>query len=198
MDVYMIRHGESESNADGTHAGWAPVRLTEKGRAQAAMARRYVETLSFDRLFVSDVLRAQQTADIIFPGMARTFLPIAREMNNTNMRGKTPAQMAALYPEIYPACRAEFDYAPLGMDCESRDHFSDRAQSLLDMMAALPDANRVAVVSHAGLIRAAAARILGLPHHTRELMCHNASISVFHLDESGWRVRMWNLSPELP
>ena len=198
MDVYMIRHGESESNADGTHSGWSPVSLTGKGRAQAALTRRRLEGIPFDRLFVSDVLRAQQTADIIFPGMARTFLPIAREMNNTAMRGKTPAEMAALFPALYPVCRAEFDYAPLGMDCESRGHFSARAQTLLDMMASLGNVNRVAVVSHAGLIRATAARILGLSHYTRELMCSNASVSVFHLDESGWRVLLWNLPPELP
>ena len=198
MDVYMIRHGESESNADGTHSGWSPVNLTEKGRAQAAMARRHIEGIPFDRLFVSDVLRAQQTADIIFPGMERTFLPVAREMNNTAMRGKTPAEMAALFPELYPVCRAEFDYAPLGMDCEGRDHLSGRAQTLLNMMASLGNVNRVAVVSHAGLIRASAARILGLPHYARELMCANASVSVFHLDENGWRVRLWNLPPELP
>ena len=39
MDLYMIRHGESLANFTGTHAGWAPVPLTEKGEAQAEAAR---------------------------------------------------------------------------------------------------------------------------------------------------------------
>lgn len=198
MDVYMIRHGESESNANGTHSGWSPVNLTAKGRAQAALTRGCVESIAFDRLFVSDVLRAQQTADIIFPGMARTFLPVAREMNNTSMRGKSREEMEELFPGLYSACRERFDYSPLGMDCESYRHLSDRAQELLDMMAGLKGVNRVAVVSHAGLIRAVCSRILGIRHFSRELMCSNASISVFHLDDSGWRVRMWNFAPHLP
>ena len=41
MDLYMIRHGESLANFTGTHAGWAPVPLTEKGEAQAEAARRH-------------------------------------------------------------------------------------------------------------------------------------------------------------
>ena len=69
MDLYMIRHGESLANFTGTHAGWAPVPLTEKGEAQAEAARRHVRNLTFDRLYVSDVRRAQQTADILFPGV---------------------------------------------------------------------------------------------------------------------------------
>ena len=32
MELYVIRHGESEANAGGYFAGWAQVSLTEKGR----------------------------------------------------------------------------------------------------------------------------------------------------------------------
>ena len=61
MDLYMIRHGESLANFTGTHAGWAPVPLTEKGEAQAEAARRHVRNLTFDRLYVSDVRRRRRT-----------------------------------------------------------------------------------------------------------------------------------------
>ncbi len=122
MDLYMIRHGESLANFTDTHAGWAPVPLTEKGEAQAEAARRHVRNLTFDRLYVSDVRRAQQTADILFPGVPRTFNTIIREINNTSMRGKTCDDMTALYGERYLACRKNFDYAPLGIDCESGAH----------------------------------------------------------------------------
>ena len=94
MDLYMIRHGESLANFTGTHAGWAPVPLTEKGEAQVEAARRHVRNLTFDRLYVSDVRRAQQTADILFPDVPRTFSTIIREINNTSMRGKTCDDMS--------------------------------------------------------------------------------------------------------
>ena len=198
MDVYFIRHGESESNANGTHSGWSPVSLTENGQRQAEGAKKRLEGLNFDRLFVSDVLRAQQTAEILFPGMERTFLPMSREMNNTTMRGKNKEEMLALFPETYPACRAEFDYALLGMDCESKWHLSNRAQETLNMLSSLEGVRRAAVVSHAGFIRAVAGRVLGLRPYEPKLMCANASISVFQWQNGEWRLKIWNLMPEMP
>lgn len=196
MDVYLIRHGESEANADRTHSGWSPVNLTEKGRAQAALARRHIEHLAFDRVYVSDVRRAQQTANILFPGQARIFLPRAREINNTTMRGKSAEDMMALFPDRYPACRENFDYAPLGLDCESQPHMRLRAQALLDELTRLSDLERVAIVAHAGFLGSVVACVLQIPH-ARALLCDNASISVLRYDERGWRVKLWNLPPEL-
>ena len=196
-EIVMIRHGESEANANGTLSGWSPINLTEKGRQQAEETRKYMKGLTFDRLFVSDVLRAQQTADIIFPDMPRTFMPVAREMNVTAMRGKTAEELTELYGKKYLKCRRDLDFSPLGIDCESKEHLSNRTQELLDMMAALPDANRVAVVAHARFIRTAAARILGLSD-VRSLPCLNASVSIFRHSPNGWDIVAWSLSTRLP
>ena len=65
MLLYMIRHGESEANAGGYHSGQSCVHLTERGRRQAAATREIIKGISFDRLYVSDVLRTQETAEII-------------------------------------------------------------------------------------------------------------------------------------
>lgn len=196
MDLYMIRHGESLANFTGTHAGWAPVPLTEKGEAQAEAARRHVQNLTFDRLYVSDVRRAQQTADILFPGVPRTFNTIIREINNTSMRGKTCDEMTALYGERYLACRKNFDYAPLGIDCESGAHMLDRAQEFLDFVAADETLTRVAAVAHAGFITAMAEVVLGA-RVGRQMSCGNASVSIFRYENTRWRLRLWNLTPDM-
>lgn len=196
MDLYMIRHGESLANFTGTHAGWAPVPLTEKGEAQAEAARRHVQNLTFDRLYVSDVRRAQQTADILFPGVPRTFSTIIREINNTSMRGKTCDDMTALYGERYLACRKNFDYAPLGIDCESGAHMLARAQEFLDLVAADETLTRVAAVAHAGLITAMAEVVLGA-RVGRQMSCGNASVSIFRYENTRWRLRLWNLTPDM-
>lgn len=196
MDLYMIRHGESLANFTGTHAGWAPVPLTEKGEAQAETARRHVRNLTFDRLYVSDVRRAQQTADILFPGVPRTFSTIIREINNTSMRGKTCDDMTALYGERYLACRKNFDYAPLGIDCESGAHMRARAQEFLDLVAAEETLTRVAAVAHAGLITAMAEVVLGA-RVGRQMSCGNASVSIFRCENNRWRLRLWNLTPDM-
>ena len=196
MDLYMIRHGESLANFTDTHAGWAPVPLTEKGEAQAAAARRHVQSLTFDRLYVSDVRRAQQTADILFPGVPRTFSTVIREINNTSMRGKTRDEMTALYGERYLACRKDFDYSPLGIDCESGAHMLARAQEFLDLVAAEENLTRVAAVAHAGFITAMAEVVLGA-RVGRQMSCGNASVSIFRYENSRWRLRLWNLTPDM-
>lgn len=196
MDLFMIRHGESLANFTDTHAGWAPVPLTEKGEAQAAAARRHVQSLTFDRLYVSDVRRAQQTADILFPGVPRTFSTVIREINNTSMRGKTRDEMTALYGERYLACRKDFDYSPLGIDCESGAHMLARAQEFLDLVAAEEGLTRVAAVAHAGFITAMAEVVLGA-RVGRQMSCGNASVSIFRYDNNRWRLRLWNLTPDM-
>jgi len=201
MELYLIRHGESEANLNRTHCGWSSVNLTETGRMQAENARRHLEGIHFDKLFVSDIKRAQQTADILFPGMPRTFITIAREMDNTVMDGLTKEMMYEKMGEkgeLYLACRERFDYSPLGIGCESLAHLGARADELLRMLEKEPEDSRVAVVSHAGFIIAVAGRILGLGPHSPLLHCNNAAISVFTHLGNRWKLKMWNLTPEHP
>ncbi|MBQ4227735.1 MAG: histidine phosphatase family protein [Clostridia bacterium] len=195
MLLYLIRHGESEANADGTHSGWSPVNLTEAGRAQAASARSLLDGVVFDRIYVSDIKRAQQTAELALPGRAYCYCSLIRELNNTAMRGKTAQQMLSLYPDLYPVCRKRFDYAPLGLDCESGAHLLNRAASFLSMLQDEGD-SKIAAVCHAGFIRACAAWALNTPTHIPPLDVDNASVSILEYRRARWHVRQWNLTSE--
>ncbi len=195
MKLYLIRHGESEANADGTHSGWSPVNLTDRGRAQAEGTRRLLEGVSFDRIYVSDVRRAQQTTQILFPDKAFIYNALIRELNNTAMRGKTPDQMLRLYPALYPACRRAFDYAPLGLDCESGPHLQNRAAAFLRLVQS-EDETRFAAVCHAGFIRACGACALSTPTHIPALDVDNAAVCVLEFRKGCWHVLLWNLSAD--
>ncbi len=195
MLLYIIRHGESEANAGGYHSGQSCVHLTERGRKQAAKTREFVKNIDFDELYVSDVLRTQETAEIIFPDAPRTFIPLAREVNNTAMHGKNKHQLTEIYGQLYLDCREKFDYAPLGIDCESLSHLSGRAKKLLDW-AEKQDKEKICIVSHAGFILALAGHVLGIDPHSRHLSCDNASVSIFEYKNGSWRLRLWNFVPE--
>ena len=192
MEIYLIRHGESEGNARDMHAGWAPISLTERGRQQAARARMLVDSVHFDAIYVSDIKRAQETADIVFPNRSYIYVPLLREMNNTAMRGKNREEMVALCGEKYLNCRAAFDYAPLGMDCESGMHLRQRAGELLSFFEK-QKAETAAAVCHAGIIRACAALILKTPTHNPPLICDNASVCVLMFSRETWRIKSWNV-----
>ena len=65
MRVYVIRHGESESNASKKWTGWMDVELTEKGKKLDLKLRQIFKTcLSFD--FVFNAIFSH--ANIVFNG----------------------------------------------------------------------------------------------------------------------------------
>ncbi|XP_018581651.2 fructose-2,6-bisphosphatase TIGAR B-like [Scleropages formosus] len=62
----IVRHGETQYNKDKLLQGQGiDVPLSETGLQQAEAAGRYLRDLKFTNVFVSDLQRAQQTADII-------------------------------------------------------------------------------------------------------------------------------------
>jgi|SRR5215213_8272072 len=64
MRVLVLRHGQSQSNADPRAAALPEAegdRLTEQGHAQAAAAARWLSDRAIDRLITSPMRRARQT-----------------------------------------------------------------------------------------------------------------------------------------
>jgi broad specificity phosphatase PhoE len=74
MQLYFVRHGESEANVlheisnRGLQHG-----LTEKGRSQATDLALKLASTSFARLFSSPLLRAVQTAEILSQNLGLPF-----------------------------------------------------------------------------------------------------------------------------
>ena len=55
MYVYVIRHGESETNKAKKWTGWLDVHLTDKGKDDAKKAGNFLKRISFDKiLYLSD------------------------------------------------------------------------------------------------------------------------------------------------
>ena len=67
MKVFMVRHGESETNRNGLWTGWLDVSLTEKGREEALQVGKMLSKINFDKIYVSDLSRAKVTAEIALP-----------------------------------------------------------------------------------------------------------------------------------
>jgi broad specificity phosphatase PhoE len=74
MDILLVRHGESQGNAEGRMQGISDYPLTERGRTQAERLARFLEEheLGWDHHFSSPLSRALETARIL---SARTGRP---------------------------------------------------------------------------------------------------------------------------
>jgi len=80
MQLYLIRHGESEANVGGTinDDPTRPVGLTQTGREQAANAARALSGVAFSHAYASQFQRARETAEIILAGRDMPLLVDAR------------------------------------------------------------------------------------------------------------------------
>ena len=153
MEVYVIRHGQSEALVNGIHAGWGPTPLSPLGMEQAEEAGRKLDGIPFDKVYVSDLVRTRQTAERVFPGYPYIFEPRVREFSSGRLEGKRVAECREELGEPYIRARHENDYTAYGG--ENEDMVTLRIQSFMrDLEKDEADGcSRVAVVCHAGAIR---------------------------------------------
>lgn len=71
MNLYLIRHAESENNAKPIYQRVEDPPLTAVGRLQAERLGEWIKTLAFDVLITSPVLRALQTTRRIYHRTAK-------------------------------------------------------------------------------------------------------------------------------
>ena len=203
MKVYVIRHGESEGNAQRRPSGWGPYELTEKGRAQAEESGKAVRDIPFDRIFVSVLIRTQQTAVILFPDRIAVFelRDKIREYNSGWVVGHKFDDLTAELGEKYTSCRANGDFTPLGG--EDPDHFVARVGEFFKELEAVAQENgdekplNVAVVAHAGVLRCIGELVAGAPYRKNIWANENCSINVLEYKGGKWRVLLWNYAPAL-
>jgi probable phosphoglycerate mutase len=67
----LVRHGETDWNAEARMQGWAPVPLNDRGRAQAdAVASWLADEFDVDRVHASDLQRTRETAERILRALS--------------------------------------------------------------------------------------------------------------------------------
>ena len=85
MRVYVIRHGESETNQAKKWTGWLNVHLTDKGKEDAQKAGIFLKNISFDKIYTSDLIRAIETAQNAIPSCRYETSALLREINVGNL-----------------------------------------------------------------------------------------------------------------
>lgn len=60
--LYLIRHGETDSNKSYRFQGQTDIELNAKGKAQAQLLAEHFKDIKLDKIYCSSLLRARQTA----------------------------------------------------------------------------------------------------------------------------------------
>lgn len=111
--VILIRHGESETNLKKVFTGQLDTPLTHNGKNQAVLMAEYVSRYSIDKIYVSPLQRAVDTARSI---VQRQNCPMERcdafqELYAGQWQGKTFEEIAREYPESYEIWRKNIGMA---------------------------------------------------------------------------------------
>ncbi len=150
--LYLIRHGESEWNAEARLQGQGDPALSEAGRAQAHALAEIVDQLPADQAITSDLRRASETAQLTGHGDAEVD-PRWRERNLGVWQTQFEADISS---EDMDAFR---DNAFVPEGAEPWQEFQARVAGALDDLAAR--GGSWLVFTHGGCARAAVSHVTG-------------------------------------
>ena len=164
-EISVVRHGETDWNAQMRYQGHSHNELNADGERQAlALGMRFAgDAPAFDRIISSDLMRAHRTAEII---AEQTGLPMQtderlRERKVGIFRGLTPREASEQHPAEFAAFKSDDRYVvPEG---ESKQALHDRAVAFLAELASASSGKRLIVVTHGGVIEAMIRHAFSLP-----------------------------------
>ncbi len=103
MQIYVIRHGETDYNKQGRYAGSSDIPINSEGIKQAAEAAEKLQNIKFDLIISSPLIRARETAEIISKSSGVKIITDnrIRERCVGVFEGLTREEAKEKYPELY-------------------------------------------------------------------------------------------------
>jgi probable phosphoglycerate mutase len=191
VELWLIRHGETEWSLSGAHTSVTDIPLTEHGRERARELREFLHGKKFAKVFVSPRQRARETCEIAGYGDVAVMNEDLQEWNYGEAEGKTTPEMRAIYGPGWSVWTN-----PL-KDGEAVEAVGARADEVivesLAAAAASTESKAVALFAHAHILRILAARWIGLDAVGGRLFgLGTGSVSVLGLERETRVVDKWN------
>lgn len=159
IEICLVRHAQSVSNAGGIWQGQGDSPLSEEGRRQVEALRGHLRHERYDLVVSSDLSRAADTAKAL--GAEVEHDAAWREIDVGAWEGLTMTQVVERFPEQIEALKARRTFAIGGG--ESWPEVFERADaSLAALRQRLPEGGRAIVFTHGGIIAAVLSGLLGV------------------------------------
>lgn len=197
--ICLVRHGETEWNAERRIQGQIDIGLNAAGLRQADAAGRWLKAAGISALYASDLKRAWATGQAI--GRALGLQPVAapelRERRYGIFEGLTYAEAEARYPDGYAAFEGRHaDYA--FEDGESLKVMYARVTGKLTELAQRHFGESIVVVVHGGVLDVINRFVRGNPlEMPRDFLIPNAGINWISAVDGRWTVETWGETAHL-
>jgi probable phosphoglycerate mutase len=197
--ICLVRHGETEWNAERRIQGQIDIGLNDTGRCQAAAAGRWLKVAGIVALYSSDLKRAWTTALAIGAvlDLAVDPVPELRERRYGIFEGLTFAEAQARHPDGYSAFaarNADYDFE----NGESLRALHARVTGRLAELAARHRGETIAVVVHGGVLDIINRFVRGNPLELpRDFVIPNAGLNWIVAVDGGWAIESWGETAHL-
>ncbi|QCR37240.1 2,3-diphosphoglycerate-dependent phosphoglycerate mutase GpmB [Nissabacter sp. SGAir0207] len=193
LQVYLVRHGETEWNAARRIQGQSDSALTAKGEQQARQVAQRARHLGITHVITSDLGRTRRTAEIIADacGCPVVVEPRLRELHMGVLEERAIDSLTA---EEEQWRKQMVDGTPDGRipEGESMAELGERMQAALNHLRTLPAGSVPLVVSHGIALGCLLSTIIGLPPYAeRRLRLRNCSLSRVDYQQSPWLAPGW-------
>ncbi|MGN6443217.1 MAG: histidine phosphatase family protein [Arthrobacter sp.] len=180
----LVRHGQTDWNAERRLQGATDIPLNDVGRGQARDAVAVLAPYEWDAIVSSPLSRAAETADLIAEGLGLT---VSRRVPELTERSFGPAEGMQAGPEL------EALRVPGGFKgAESEDEAADRGIAALEALAEEFRGQRLLVVTHGTLLRVSLSRAIGQTLASVD----NAALNLAHHHAiDGWKLEYFNGEP---
>ncbi|MFL5760533.1 MAG: histidine phosphatase family protein [Thermomicrobiales bacterium] len=183
--LYLVRHGQTESNVQKLLHGSTDVPLDPYGIRQAHLvAERLAKEVDADVLVSSPLNRALSTARIIGHriGLEPHIKPGLSEMDFGAMEGTAIESIIEDYPEIALRLLDFDDFDLTWPKGESRRQFHTRVYATFQALLAEYASHSVIVVAHGGVIGSLIAQVEGVsPNNWLAYQIANCGLSHLHI-----------------
>lgn len=184
--LVVLRHGETDHNAQGRFQGQADIPINAAGRRQAEAARERLARWEFAAVYTSPLVRAAETARIVRPDAEVVEDPRLMEIDMGSWAGRTWAEVHQMMPDYEKkyADGVDFRRSPEG---ETLAELVERGRPALLEIAERHEDEDVLIVSHGLFLNRVIHSLLGIEGRVL------GSIANAHHSELGHAHGAWRL-----
>ncbi len=196
-ELLLIRHGETDWNAERRLQGFLDIGLNDHGRQQAVALALALSDEVLDAVIASDLQRAVHTAQALALPRDLAVLTDAslRERCFGAFEGLLYDEIAGHFPQAHASWMArEIDvrFPPGQQHAETLREFSARAVNSVMAIARRHAGQKIAIVTHGGVLDCVYRAACGLRlDSARDFDIINTGINRFHWDGNALRVLQW-------
>ena len=192
--VFLVRHGQTESNVTGFYMGWSDEDLNEVGYIQARRLASRLAGLPITPVYTSPLQRAYTTAAILAEPhrLEPKALDDLIEIQLGDWQGLHMDEIKRRWAGLWHQWRVDPSNLTLP-NGESLSEVTERTISTFERIVGANRGKQVVIVSHDVVVKVLVAHVLGVSNRIyRRFDISNASLSVIQVIEGSPRLAMLN------